>query len=986
MSPCSRLLLLCSLIPSLSFAQSFFVSGSIRDQQDQSALPGVTVVLMPFRDTNQKIGTVTDVDGQFQFAQVPRGGYLLRASFIGYEPFTQRMRVQDSMQLGNLLLQRSSTTLQSVQVTAQQIAAQQSGDTTSFNAGAYKTNPDATAEDLINKMPGISSQGGSVKAQGEDVKQVLVDGKPFFGDDPNAALKNLPSEIIDRIQVFDRMSDQANFTGFDDGQGQKTINIITRPGRNNGQFGKLYGGIGLTEFSTKGNGLYQGGGNVNFFKGSRRISIIALSNNINQQNFSTDDLMGVINSSSGQTRGGSGAGFGGGRGMGGFSGGGGRGMMGGGSDPSSFLVGQQAGITTTHSVGINYSDNWGKKVRVTGSYFFNYTSNDNNTSLNRTYFTNADSNLIYKEESFTNTKNINHRANLRLEYTIDSFNSIILTPRISFQDNTYNKDLTGRNRLPDSSLAGLTVNKNASNNFGYNFSNNLLFQHRFDKRGRTASFSINTTANNRVGDGSLYALNEYTDVDTTLLDQRYNQNNGGYTVSGNVTYTEPITKSSQLMISYNPSYTSNHADKETKSINGIGQYTDLDTLLTNKFDNTYTTQRGGISYRVNTEKMFGSISLNAQEAVLSGEQQFPRVFSLEKRFTNVLPSAMLNYRFTRTKNLRFFYRTNTNAPSISQLQNVVDNSNPLLLRTGNPDLKQDYSHTLTLRYGATNVGKGTNFFAAVFGTYTQNYIGNATFIPTGRPLFIDSIVINPGAQLTRPVNLDGNYSIRSFANYGLPLKPIKSNLNLNAGASLNRIPARINRAVNYANNYALTGGFVLSSNISENLDFTLSYTGNYNVVRNTIQKQSDNNYFNHTTTARFNWIFLKGFVLNSSLNHNLYTGLAQGFNQSFLLWNAGLGYKFFKDRSLDVRVTVNDILNQNRAIQRTVTETYIEDSYTTVLRRFFMLQLTYTLRRFGNAPAAPRNPEGMGFPPPGGMGPGSMPGGMPGGGPPFGPQ
>lgn len=988
-----RLTLLATLLlfGHFSFTQTYTLTGVIRDQSDQTTLAGVTVLLMPGRDTTQKMGAVTDANGRFAFAGVAGGFYFLRTSYLGYEPGVRKLRVRDSVDLGDWTIARSNTTLQSVQVKAQQVAAQQTGDTTNFQAGAYKTNPDATAEDLVNKMPGISSQGGSVKAQGEDVKTVLVDGKPFFGDDPNAALKNLPAEIVDRIQVFDRLSDQATFTGFDDGQSQKAINIITRPGRNNGQFGKLYGGYGAAELDPKANGLYQGGGSINFFKKDRRISLIFLSNNINQQNFSTDDLMGVVGSTSGSARGGSGGGFGGGgfggggRGMGG----GGRGMGGGGTDPGAFLVGQQSGITTTHAAGINYTDTWGKKIKVSGSYFFNYTDNDNNTSLNRTYFTNADSNVIYKEESFTNTRNINHRANLRLEYTIDSANSIILTPRLSLQDNNYDRNLTGRNRMPDSSLVGLTVNNNSNNNFGYNFSNTVLFQHRFAKRGRTGSASLSTSANNRVGDGLLYAVNEFTDVDTNLLDQRYNQNSGGYNVSANLTYTEPIAKNGQLMFSYNPSFVNNRSDRTTKRIDPSGEYTDLDTLLTNRYDNQYNTQNGGVTYRMNTEKGFGFIRLNAQQSTLQGDQTFPRVFTLKKDFANLLPGAMLNYRFTKTKNLRLFYRTNTNAPSISQLQNVVDNSNPLLLKTGNPDLRQDYSHSITMRYGATNVSKGTNFFVALFGTATQHYIGNATFIPRGRPMFVDSIFIAPGAQLTRPVNLDGNYSLRSFANYGFPLKAVKSNLNLNAAVTYNRIPAQINREINYGNNYAFTGGLVVSSNISENLDFTVSYSGNYNVVRNTIQKQSDNNYYNHTATGRLNWIFLKGFVFNTNLTQTLYSGLSQGFNQQYLLWNAALGYRFLKNRALDVRITVNDLLKQNRAIQRTVTETYIEDSYTTVLQRFFMLQVTYTLRRFGNVPTPQRPRDGFGFPPdgmpPGGMPPGGMsPGGMPLGSPPGG--
>jgi hypothetical protein len=678
--------------------------------------------------------------------------------------------------------------------------------------------------------------------------------------------------------------------------------------------------------------------------------------------------MGVVNSSSGQTRGG---GSSGGRGSGGPSGGRGggsdAGSRGGGSrgggDAGNFLIGQQPGITTTHSFGLNYSDNWAKNIEVTGSYFLNSTNNLNTSSLSRSYFTGPDSNLVYKEASTTNTTNINHRANLRIEYEIDSSNTIIFTPRISVQQNEFNRVLEGNSKLPDSSLINSTENRNSSENLGYNFGANLVYRHRFAKRGRAASVGLNSSMNNRTGEGSLYSLNQYS-VDslpgtysTTLLDQRYDLSSNGQTHSANLTYTEPLNERSQLMVNYMPSYSKNNSDRETRRKDG-SDYTILDPVLSNKFDNTYITQRGGLSYRFNDQKIMFNAGVNYQQAVLEGIQEYPVAVTIEKTFSNVLPSAMFNYKFTRTQNLRIMYRTNTNAPGIAQLQNVPDISNPLLVKTGNPDLKQDYQHTLIFRYGNTNTTKSTSFFAMLFGNYVQDYIGNATLIPEQDIEIAEGIILNRGAQLSRPQNLDGFFSLRSFLTYGMPVRKIKSNLNLNLGANMNRIPALINNITNFSNNYTLNGGAVLSSNISENLDFTLAYTGNYNIVKNTIQTQADNNYYFQNTSLRLNWIFLDGFVFNTSVNHSLYTGLSEGFNQDFLLWNAAFGYKFFKDKSLDVRLTAYDILNQNRAIERTVTDTYIEDGFTNVLQRYFMLNITYTLRRFGGAaPANASAPE-----------------------------
>ncbi|MBN9485521.1 MAG: hypothetical protein BGO70_03120 [Bacteroidetes bacterium 43-93] len=925
-------LLLCAQIIQ---AQPFTISGTFIDNKDKSGLPGVTVTIAPQNDSTGKTGSVSDVDGNYTLTVPVAGKYVFKASYIGYANISRTLDVTGNVAMGQVAMSPASSTLQNVTVEAKQIRGEQLGDTSQFNANAFKTNPDATTEDLLNKMPGISTQDGTLKSNGEDVKQVLVDGKPFFGDDPTTAIKNLPAEVIDKIQVFDKLSDQAQFTGFDDGQSTKTINIVTKQGKNNGQFGKIYAGYGTDN-------KYLAGGNVNYFKGDTRLSLIAMFNNVNQQNFATDDLLGVVGNSSGQTRGGGGFQRMGGGGPGGRAG---RGGPGGGSDIGNFLVGQQGGITTTSSVGLNYSDNWGKKIKVSGSYFFNSTDNVNNTTLRRQYITARDSNLVYNEVSNTDQKNMNHRANLRLEYTIDSSNSIILVPRVSIQNNTLTSALTGNNTLPVDVAYGNTQTNNTANNNGYNFSNNLLYRHKFAKRGRTISLNINTQFNNKTGDGS-YQSHSQLPTDTSMLDQQYNLSSNGYTIAPSLNYTDPIGKKSILQANYSPSYTSNKSDKETYDRNpATGTYTDADTLLSNKYNNTYTKQRGGLAYRFNDKKTSFSLGVDAAYATLDGDQTFPQAFTLSKNYTNVLPSAMFNYRFSRTQNLRLMYRTSTDAPSISQLQNVVDVSNPLLLKTGNTDLQQSYTHTLIARYGNTNPKTAHTFFAFAYASLINNYIGNATYIPA-RDSMVNNVLVGRGSQISLPVNLDGNVNTRTFITYGLPISFIKSNLNLNAGFTYSRTPGLINYAKNLSDNYTVNGGVTISSNISEKIDFTINYTGNYNTVNNTIQTQSNTSYYSQNASLKVNWLPYKGLVLNTNITYTSYAGLTDSYNQNFVLWNASIGYKFLKDRSLEAKIYVYDILNQNRSISRNVTETYIEDSYTNVLKQYFMFNLTYTLRRF----------------------------------------
>ena len=341
--------LLFSLFCSVSlFSQSFSVSGKIVDASTNESISAAHISLMhPWGDAYKT--AVSNNDGTFEITGISKGGYKMQITYIGYTDFVSEITISNqNINLGTLKLSEGIE-LSEVEVTGKIPLAEQKGDTTQYNADAFKVMQDASAEELIEKMPGVVVQDGKVQAQGEDVKEVLVDGKPFFGNDPQAALKNLPAEVISKIQVYDQTSEQAAFTGFQDGETTKTINIITRPEMRNGQFGKVYAGYGYED-------RYKGGGNGSFFNGDQRISIIGQSNNINQQNFSSEDLLDVTGSSRGR-----------GRGRGG-RGGGGRGGSRGGGSSRDFLVPQQGGIASTNAIGLNYSDQWGKKVEVSGSF------------------------------------------------------------------------------------------------------------------------------------------------------------------------------------------------------------------------------------------------------------------------------------------------------------------------------------------------------------------------------------------------------------------------------------------------------------------------------------------------------------------------------------------------------------------------------------------------------------------------------------------
>lgn len=952
------LMWLAALLP--AHGQGITMSGQLLSKSDRSPMIGAGVVLISLRDTNQLKETSADVNGRFQFRNVDAGDYKLKAVYLGFTNFELKVTATGTNQdLGTLSMEETSVKLKTVTINETAVRSVQKNDTTEYNANAFKTQPDANAQDLVTKMPGITLENGAVKAQGENVQKVLIDGKEFFGDDATLALKNLPAEVIDKIQVFDRMSDQAQFTRFDDGNSQKTINIVTKGGKSNGQFGKVFAGYGTDD-------RYTAGGNVNLFSGKRRISIIGLSNNINQQNFASQDLLGISSGGGGRGPGGGGPGGRGG-GPGGWMGGPGGGQGG----ASNFLVGQQGGINTTHSIGLNYSDAWGKKVNVTASYFFNEAVNGTTSDVKRTYFLGNATQQFYNQSSDATSDNMNHRFSMRFEYNPDTSNALILSPRLSFQDNSSGSTVTGITSLDSNVLLNQSRNRNSAQNDGYSFNNNLLYRHKFFKPGRTVSLNIGTDVNHKTGESFLNAVNEYfipTDS-AAAFDQRTATKTDGYTLSSGLIYTEPLGEHSQLMFSYMPSYTHNLNDKETDTKDSTTQeYSNLNTVLSNKFDNTVNTQRGGLGYRYGNDRVNFMLSANYQWVELQGSQTFPASFQVDKTFRNLMPMAMYSYKFSRNSNLRMFYRTSTNAPSVSQLQNVVDNSNPLLLSTGNPNLRQEYSHMFITRYNLANPDKGRTFFWLFNTTYTSNYIGNSTQIFNGNSISLDGVILRSGAQLTQPVNLEGYWNASSFITYGLPVKLVKSNLNLNAGVTYNRTPSLINNAENDANTYALNGGVVLSSNISDQVDFTVSYSGYYNIVKNSIQAQLNNNYFYQLTSAKLNLMPWKGLVIGTDVTHTYYTGLSSSYNLNFVLWNAGIGYKFLKNRAADIRLNAFDLLNQNNSISRTVTGTYVEDAKTQVLRQYFMLVFTYNIRNFKTGPAGGGN--GPGPAPEPGMGPG----------------
>ncbi len=903
------------------------VSGRVADGKDQSPLIGANVLLIRLPDS-VKTGTAVDTEGRFQFDNVAAGRYVLDASFVGYQKQRQTVTVSGApVRVGLIALQTGGIQLKGVVVTGQAAQSVQKGDTTQFNAKAFKTNPDANAQDLITKMPGVTvGTDGKVQAQGETVQRVLVDGKEFFGNDPDAVLRNLPAEMVDKVEVFDQRSEQSRFSGFDDGNTTKTINIVTKVEFRNGTFGRVVAGAGPERYKVS--------GNVNTFKGDQRVSVLAQSNNVNEQNFGTDDLLGVVGNAN--------------------QGGGGRGGRGGGngSNAGDFLVNQNGGITRTNAVGLNYSNAWNKKTELSASYFFNRANNALLSNTQRQFADQGRTN--YTQTANSRSLNTNQRFSLRLEHKIDSATSLLFRPRISYQINDAASVLAGRTSRADTALSNLISNYDADNN-GLNAGGDLLLRHRFTKAGRTASLTLGGSYTQR--DGSTALRTDDTGAARNNLNQTSTLNQNGGSLNANLALTEALTKTDVLQGNYAISYAPNSSEKYTYD-QLTGDTRELNEGLSNVFDNYYLNQSGGLTYRHITPKYQASIGLAGQYSELYSDAQFPRPGIGRYYFVNVLPNANVNYRFTKQKNLRFNYRTNTNAPGVSQLQAVVNNANPQQLTIGNPELRQEFQHAVNFRYTASSPEVASNFFALLAGSYTQNPISNRTLVAardtTALPEDAPAVDLPAGSQLTQPTNLSQQYTLRSLVSYGRPIKALKTNVNLSLNANYRQTPGLVNGGLNLARVPSFGAGLTLSSNISSNLDFTASTTASQNFVRNTLQARLNSNYFSQVTRFRLGWILGPGINIQTDLVHQANSGLSAGFNQQYLLWNASLGKKILPGQRGEIKLYAFDLLGQNQSIQRNVTDAYVEDVQTTILQRYLMLLFTYNIRS-GNvvAPAAP---------------------------------
>ncbi|AKD58381.1 TonB-dependent receptor [Spirosoma radiotolerans] len=956
-------LLHCTVFINRSLAQSpGMIRGQVVDSLTRKPLLEASVSLLLARDSSLVSFGITDGEGRFSFPKVSEGQYRVLVSYVGYRSRAKRVSVTSATpttDMGSIDLVAQSQTLTEVSVQGERAPIAVKGDTLEFNAGSFKTRPNAQVEDLLKKLPGVEvDRDGTVKAQGQAVTKVLVDGKPFFGNDPKMATRNLPADIIDKVQLFDQASEQSAFSGVDDGDREKTINITTKKDKRKGSFGQQTIGAGPKPGD---NARYSGRVSLNRFNNGQQISVLGMANNVNQQGFTASDL-GL-----GNNFGGAGQGQGGGGGSNVV-----RGGAGGGSGNGAGQVGSNA-ITQSWAAGINYRDGWGKKVDVAGSYNASNTNTITQQNSHRenvipsgtagTVITRPDAGFIRDQTNGSDNTNTNQRVNLRLDYRLDSMTTIRVIPSLSWLTSTYTNQSQARTTTNEGVLANSSLTNYNSNGSGFTGNNSLLLFRKFQKKGRSFSVNWNIAVNDQDNEGINKSVNQFngsstsltsgvitkdtvTGVVTQTINQRNNQQTNAMTNTINVSYTEPLSMRQTLEFHYNLSNNHNTSNRAVNDFNGLtNQYDLLNGQLSNNFVNDYVTNRGGLTWQTKRLKYTYAFGLDAQQASLNSDN-LTRETNLSRTFSNLLPNALLTYNFAKSRRLRFNYRTRINAPSVNQLQPVLNNTNPLNIQVGNADLQPEYSHTLSLNYNQFDAATFRNMFVFLNASRTDNKIVNST------------VFDRSGAQTTRPINTNGYYTVNGSLVFGRPLKlgAQKTNLNLSTNLTFNQGTSFINNQSNQAKNWLIGQGVGLSSNFTEKLDLNLSGNINWQSAKYSLQPQQNTTFLNQTVTLDVYYQLPLNFTFSTNVYFNHYGGSSANYDQSYTLWNATLSRQLFKQKQGELRFQVFDLLNQNQSIVRNVTDTYTEEVRSRVLNRYFMLSFVYNLRSFSAGVTPPRDP------------------------------
>lgn len=921
------LLILLFLLSTKVFAQeNAIITGKTIDSKTSLPIEYVGVILSSKIDSNKKVGVVTNKAGEFLFKDIAKGDYTLKISAMGYNSILKTINYSGkSIDLGVLKMKEDAIALKDVSVAGKYATATVKKDTVEFNADAYKTQPNAAVEDLLKKLPGVTiDKDGSILVQGQKVTRLTVDGKDFFGTDPKTATKNLPADVIAKVQLIDAKTLEAKATGIDDGQREKVLNLNIKEDKKNGWFGNANLSGGTTD-------RYSGYLSANHFTKKMQLAILGMSNNVSNASFQYEDLNSFTSGNIGNLFAPPGGG--------GFSinVNNGRTTIGG----SGVFDNSAIGEVTTHSGGLNFSNSWGAKDKLTlSSSYFTYFSKGLGNRFSNVQDINQDDVLRTDEVSNRNSDNQAHRFNFKVEYHPDSLTDL------TFRSNAilnYTTNINNRNFNSAFDLAG-KINEGSQ----------LL-----DQRNSTPAFFGELSATRRLKKGSIIIglngsqntfnsnwlnkslINNYRAgvVDVTDLNQQAEQENKSQNYSVAVNYIRPIVdKKLNSNIAYIRNEGKVDAQQLTLSYNPLNNtYDAVVPDFSNTLENKTWTQTARLGLIYNRTEWTYNFGLGFQETGLDAStfsSSGINTNNIDKKYYNILPRLNISFRNKNKHTLQLNYNANVNLPSVNDLQPVQNNSNPLYQRIGNPELEARKSHRMSVNFNTFSADNNKYWNGYFLVNYALDDVGN-------------SINYVDGVQYVQPVNVDGNYYINTGTYFGQPTKLKGLRMGYGVNLSLSHNTSFINQEKNITNRYNFGPNANFSYDIDDKLNAGIYIGVQYSKVNNSQPSALDNKYFNFSNSASLSYEFIKNTRINTELNHNGAAGRADGFNNNVFLLNAGLD-QYFMQRRITLSLKGFDILNQNTNIDRTVNDSRIEDIRFNSITRYFYVSLNYKITKVGS--------------------------------------
>lgn len=911
--------LLCAILfAATAFSQTNNVTGSIQDANEKKAVKNAVVALLTPKDSILYRFTRSGADGSFILKNVKPGNYILMTTHPLFGDLLDNIEIKETaLQLGTVALTSKSKLLQEVIVKSGS-PIKIKGDTTIYTADSFKVSANANVEELLKKLPGIQvDKNGEIKAMGEKVEKVLVDGEEFFGDDPGMAVKNLRADAVKEVQVFDKKSEQAEFTGIDDGKTQKTINLKLKEDKKKGYFGKVDAAAGPQQ-----NIDHRYNTNLMFssFKGKRKLSAFVLNGNTGQDglNWQDNEKFGGENDNMSMSLDEDGGGI--------------MYMWRGGSGDDEPYVNTENGFIKNTNAGLQYSNKWNDRQTLNLSPKYNSQIYTNN----KTGFTQlqlGDSAINTNDIVGTNVNRSNFKTSASYDVKIDSNNNIKFTAKANF----YNTESEETRNALTTGAKGINKNRSESykqtNSDKESFSASVLFKHRFKKARRTLSLNADWNLMNTNADSRLKSYNEdfYGGV-VQKIDQQKVTDKITQKVGARVVYTEPLSKLYSLELAHELSLNNGTNDQVTYSYNPLtGKYDYLVDTLSNNFDQRITINKPSIKFSYGGKKVkfnfgsgFGLTNFNFTDRTFNKDY--------ERNYTNFFPSAGFTYAYKSNHSLRFNYNGNTTQPTLNQLQPLRDNNDIFNQYIGNPDLEPSFSNNFNLSHNGYNFLKDIWTYQSVNVRTISNSITNNRIIDAGS-----------GKTTTKPVNTNGNISVSFWSGLGFKLKKADLRLNFNPNVNFSKFADVINNQTSFSR--TLNTGMQVYISKSKDKKYDLSVSNDFSYNRNTTSQNSTVKQFNTNNTSFSGTVYYKK-VWSLSTDYNFFVRQkTEDFQDNLTnsLWNARVQRTFKKDE-FTAYVMVRDILNQNIGIDRSFYSNTLSETRNERLKRYFMVGFTWNFK------------------------------------------